>query len=130
MTILNLKDYVLIKISNNTMERSRKIILSLFIPIVIGTAAIIGLVAPAAYHDLCEQKANEISNRIYGMEGGKEEFLRSLNYQNFSSEVNKELQNLNMVLTQCPELGTLSISDSQFYFRDQEAIDNSSINQV
>lgn len=112
------------------MERSRKIILSLFIPIVIGTAAIIGLVAPAAYHDLCKQKANEISNRIYEMEGGKEEFLRSWDYQNFSNEVEIELQNLNVVLTQCPELGTLSINDSQFYFRNQETIDNSSIHQV
>jgi hypothetical protein len=111
------------------MERNTRNILLLFIPITIGTAVIIGLVAPAAYFDLCRQKANDISNKIYIMEGGKEEFLRSWDYQNLSSEVQKELRNLNSVVTQCPELGSLSINDSQFYFRDQETLNNV-VNQV
>lgn len=95
------------------MEKVQKLLLLLSIPIIIGTGVIIGLVAPTAYLNLCKLKVNEISNQIYVMEGGKGEFLRSLNQENLSNEVQKELRNLNSVIAQCPELGSSSIDESQ-----------------
>ena len=103
------------------MNRSQKIALLLSVPIIIGTAVIIGLVAPTAYLNLCKLKVNEISNQIYMMEGGEEEFLRSLNQQDLSNEVQKELQNLNSVIAQCPELRSYSNNDSQFGLVEQQS---------
>ena len=102
----------------------------LSIPIIIGTAVIIGLVAPTAYLNLCKLKVNEISNQIYMMEGGEEEFLRSLNQQDLSNEVQKEIQNLNSVIAQCPELRSYSNNDSQFGLVEQQSNNSNTINQA
>ena len=102
----------------------------LSVPIIIGTAVIIGLVAPTAYLNLCKLKVNEISNQIYMMEGGQKEFLSSLNQQNLSIEVQKELQNLNSVIAQCPELRLYSNNDSRFGLIKQQSNNSNIINQA
>jgi hypothetical protein len=112
------------------MNRGQKMAILLSIPIIIGTAVIIGLVAPTAYLNLCKLKVNEISNQIYMMEGGEEEFLRSLNKQDLSNEVQKELQNLNSVIAQCPELRSYSNNDSQFGLVEQQSNNSNTINQA
>ena len=112
------------------MEKVQKLALMLSVPIIIGAAVIIGLVAPSAYLNLCQLKANEISNQIYVMEGGKEEFLRSLNQENLSNEVQKELQNLNSVIAQCPELGSSTIYDTQLAPLEQHSNNNNMVNQA
>ena len=106
------------------MEKVQKLAVLLSVPIIIGAAVIIGLVAPTAYLNLCQLKVKEISNQLYVMEGGKEEFLRSLNQENLSNEVQKELRNLNSVIEQCPELGSSTINNSQFALSKQH--DNNS----
>lgn len=112
------------------MEKVQKLVLLLSIPIIIATAVIIGLVAPTAYLNLCKLKVNEILNQIYEMEGGKEEFLRSLNQENLSNEVQKELRNLNSVIAQCPELGSSYIDDTQFGPLEGRGIFNNLLTQA
>lgn len=112
------------------MEKFQKLALILSVPIIIGTAVIIGFIAPSAYLDLCKIKVNEISNQIYIMEGGKEEFLRSLNQGNLSNEVQKELRNLDSVIAQCPELGSSAINDSQFALSEKWNNNNNNSNLV
>lgn len=112
------------------MIRSQKIAILLAIPIIIGSAVIIGLVAPAAYLDLCKLRANETLNQMYVMEGGKEEFLRSWDQQNLSNKVQKELRTLNSIIAQCPELGSYSINDSRFGLVEQETKDSYTLNQA
>ncbi|HEU5120763.1 MAG TPA: hypothetical protein VFT71_07220 [Candidatus Nitrosocosmicus sp.] len=110
------------------MNRGQKMAILLSVPIIIGTAVIIGLVAPTAYLNLCKLKVNEISNQIYILEGGEEEFLRSLNQQNLSNEVQKELQNLNSVIAQCPELRSYTNNDSRFGLIEQQSNNSNTIN--
>lgn len=112
------------------MEKFQKLALILSVPIIIGTAVIIGFIAPSAYLDLCKIKVNEISNQIYIMEGGKEEFLRSLNQGNLSNEVQKELRNLDSVIAQCQELGSSAINDSQFALSEKWNNNNNNSNLV
>ena len=112
------------------MSRSQKMAILLSIPIIIGSAVIIGLVAPTAYINLCKLKANEISNQMYAMEGGREEFLRSLNQQELSNEVQKELQTLNSVISQCPELGSHFINDSRFGLEKSQSNNSNTITQA
>lgn len=102
----------------------------LSVPIIIVTAMVIGLVSPTAYLNLCKLKVTEISNQIYMMGGGKDEFLRSLTQQNLSNEIQKELQNLNSVIAQCPELRTYSNNDSSLGLVEQQSYNSNTINQA
>jgi hypothetical protein len=52
------------------MNKGQKIIMMASIAIIGTTAIIIGLVSPAAYTEQCKQKARELVNNLYEIEGG------------------------------------------------------------
>lgn len=96
------------------MEKNQKIIIILSIPIIIVTAAVVGLVAPFAFKEQCKQKANEILNNLYALEGNKENFLGSYEKGTISNQSQVELQKLDMVLSNCPELKSISTKGSEY----------------
>lgn len=96
------------------MEKSLKIIIYLSLPIIIVTAIVVGLYSPYAYVKQCKQQATQLLDKMYKLEGGKEEFVRSYNDQKLSGSTQEELQKLNGVLKQCPELGPLSMDNLSF----------------
>jgi hypothetical protein len=91
------------------MDRGQKIIIIVSIAIVSTTAVIIGLVAPAAYTEQCKQKARELVNNLYEIEGGsKQDLIKSFEQESLSTAAQKDLQNLKKVFAQCPELKSMS----------------------
>ena len=77
------------------MDRGQKIIIIVSIAIVSTTAVIIGLVSPAAYTEQCKQKARELVNNLYEIEGGsKQDLLKSFEQGSLSTAAQKDLQNL------------------------------------
>ncbi|VFJ14304.1 conserved protein of unknown function [Candidatus Nitrosocosmicus franklandus] len=112
-------------------SRKKVVLLSIFI--VIASAVIIGLLAPSAYLNLCKQKADEIADQLYAIEGGRDEFPGSLKQQNLSSEAQKELQTLNSVIAQCHELEADYVDGSLFGLKESQINNNNNndtINQV
>lgn len=95
------------------MEKSQKIIIVLSVPIIIVTAGIVGLYAPIAFEEQCKQKASEIINNLYALEGNEENFLESYENGILSNQSQVELQKLDMVLSNCPELKSISTNESE-----------------
>jgi hypothetical protein len=96
------------------MEKSQKIIIVLSIPIIIVATMIVGLYAPFAFEEQCKQKTSEIINNLYTLEGNKENFLESYENGILSNRSQVELQKLDMVLRNCPELKSISTNESEF----------------
>lgn len=96
------------------MEKSQKIIIVLSIPIIIVTAAVIGLIAPFAFEEQCKQKASEIMNNLFALEGNKENFLASYEKGTISNLSQSELQKLDMVFSNCPDLKSISTNESEY----------------
>lgn len=96
------------------MEKNQKIIIILSIPIIIVTAVVVGLVAPFAFEEQCKQMASEILNNLYALEGNKENFLGSYEKGTISNRSQVELQKLDMVLSNCPELKSISTKGSEY----------------
>ncbi len=86
------------------MEKGQKIIILISIVIIGITAVVIAAISPYAFEEQCKQKAKEILNNLYSIEGGKEAFLRSNSQGLLSSEGKGDLQNLKNVISQCPNL--------------------------
>jgi hypothetical protein len=86
------------------MEKGQKLII-LASTVIIGITAIaIAALSPGAFDEQCKQKAKEILDNLYSIEGGKEEFLRSNSQGLLSSAGQEGLQNLENVQSQCPVL--------------------------
>ena len=96
------------------MEKSQKIIILLSIPIIIVTAVVVGLIAPFAFEEQCKQKASEIKNNLFALEGNKENFLASYEKGTISNRSQSELQKLDMVISNCPELKSISTKESEY----------------
>jgi len=96
------------------MEKSQKIIIVLSIPIIIITAVVVGLIAPFAFEEQCKQKASEIKNNLFALEGNKENFLASYEKGTISNRSQSELQKLDMVISNCPELKSISTKESEY----------------
>jgi hypothetical protein len=94
------------------MEKSQKVIIVLSIPIIIVTAVIVGLITPSAFKEQCEQKAGEIINNLFALEGNKENFLVSYEKGTISNRSQAELQKLDMVFSNCPDLKSISTKGS------------------
>lgn len=90
------------------MEKSIKIIIVLSIPIIIIITAVVGLLAPSAFEEQCKQKASEIINNLYALEGNKENFRTSYENGTTSNRSQEELQKLDMILNNCPELKSMT----------------------
>jgi hypothetical protein len=91
------------------MDKGQKIIMIASIAIIGTTAIIIGLVSPAAYTEQCKQKVRESVNNLYEIEGGsKQDLLRSFGQGDLSTAAQMEFQNLKSVVSQCPELKSMS----------------------
>jgi hypothetical protein len=91
------------------MDKGQKIIMVVSLAIIGTTATIIGLVSPAAYTEQCKQKARELVNNLYETEGGsKQDLLGSFEQGSLSIAAQRELQNLKNVVSQCPELKSMS----------------------
>jgi hypothetical protein len=91
------------------MDKGQKIIMMASIAIIGTTAIIIGLVSPAAYTEQCKQKARELVNNLYEIEGGsKQDLLRSFEQGSLSTAAQMELQNLKNVVSRCPEIKSMS----------------------
>ncbi|TVP40923.1 hypothetical protein [Candidatus Nitrosocosmicus arcticus] len=86
------------------MEKSQKIIVVSSIPILIITIVVVGLLAPSAFEEQCKQKASEVINSLYALEGNKENFLASYEQGTISNRSQEELQKLDMILNNCPGL--------------------------
>lgn len=101
------------------MEKSIKIIIVLTIPIIIITIAVVGLLAPSAFEEQCKQKAGEVINNLYALEGNKENFRGSYENGTTSNQSQEELQKLDMIFNNCPELRSMSTkqlgNDVSFY---------------
>ena len=96
------------------MEKSQKIIIVLSIPIIIITAVVVGLIAPFAFEEQCKQKASEIKNNLFALEGNEENFLASYEKGTISNRSQSELQKLDMVISNCPELKSISTKESEY----------------
>jgi hypothetical protein len=96
------------------MEKSQKIIIVLSVPIIIVTTVIVGLYAPFAFEEQCKQKTREIINNLYTLEGNKENFLEYYENGILSNRSQVELQKLDMVLRNCPELKSISTNESEY----------------
>jgi hypothetical protein len=91
------------------MDKGQKIIMIASMAIISTAAIIIGLISPAAYTEQCKQKARELVNNLYEIEGGgKQDLLRSFEQGSLSTAAQKDLQNLKSVVKQCPELKSMS----------------------
>jgi hypothetical protein len=91
------------------MNKGQKIIMMASIAIIGTTAIIIGLVSPAAYTEQCKQKARELVNNLYEIEGGgKQDLMRSFEQGSLSTAAQMELQNLKKVVSQCHEIKSMS----------------------
>ena len=91
------------------MNKGQKVIMMASIVIIGTTAIIIGLVSPAAYTEQCKQKARELVNNLYETEGAsKQDLLRSFGQGSLSTAALWELQNLKKVVSQCPDLKSMS----------------------
>ena len=80
------------------MEKGQKIIILASISIIGITAVAIAALSLGAFDEQCKQKAKEILNNLYSIEGGKEEFLRSSSQVLLSNGGQEGLQNLENVL--------------------------------
>ena len=96
------------------MEKSQRIIMVLSIPVIIVTAVVVGLITPYAFKEQCKQKAGEIINNLFTLEGNKENFLASYEKGTISNRSHAELQELDMVLSNCPDLKSISEKGSEF----------------
>ena len=96
------------------MEKSQKIIIVLSIPIIIVTAVVVGLIAPFAFEEQCKQKVSEIMNNLFALEGNKENFLASYEKGTISNPSQLELQKLDMVFSNCPDLKSISTNESEY----------------
>ena len=96
------------------MEKSQKVIMVLSIPIIIVTTVVVGLFAPFAFEEQCKQKASEIINNLFALEGNKENFLGSYENGTISNRSQAELQKLDMVLSNCPELKSINTKESEY----------------
>ena len=89
------------------MEKGQKIIILATIAIISITAIAIASLSPGAFEEQCKQKAKEILNNLYSIEGGKEEFLKSNSQGLLLNEGQEDLQNFENVLSQCPVLKSM-----------------------
>ena len=96
------------------MEKNQKIIMVLSIPIIIVTAVVVGLITPFAFEEQCKQKAAEIINNLFILEGNKENFLVSYEKGTISNRSHAELQELDRVLNNCPDLKSISEKGLEF----------------
>jgi uncharacterized membrane protein YraQ (UPF0718 family) len=96
------------------MEKSQKIVIVLSISIIIVTAVIVGLITPFAFKEQCKQKASEIINNLFALEGNNENFLASYEKGTISNRSKAELQQLDMVLSSCPDLKSISTKGSEY----------------
>ncbi len=71
------------------------------------TAIVIAAISPYAFEEQCKQKAKEILDSLYSIEGSKEAFLRTNSQGLLSNEGQEELQNLKNVTSQCPNLKSI-----------------------
>ena len=79
------------------MEKNQKIIIVLSISIIIVTTVVVGLFAPFAFEEQCKQN-----------------FLASYEKGTISNRSHVELQKLDMVLSNCPELKSTSTKESDY----------------
>jgi hypothetical protein len=96
------------------MEKSQKVIMVLSISIIIVATVVVGLFAPFAFEEQCKQKASEIINNLFALEGNKENFLASYENGTISNRSQAELQKLDMVLSNCPELKSINTKESEY----------------
>jgi hypothetical protein len=96
------------------MEKSQKVIMVLSIPIIIVTTVVVGLFAPFAFEEQCKQKASEIINNLFALEGNKENFLASYENGTIYNRSQAELQKLDMVLSNCPEIKSINTKVSEY----------------
>ena len=96
------------------MEKSQKIIIILSIPIIIVTTVVVGLLAPFAFEEQCKQKVSEIINNLYALEGNKENLLTSYEKGTISNRSQAELQKLDLVLRNCPDLKSIYTKESEY----------------
>ncbi|WP_458720271.1 hypothetical protein [Candidatus Nitrosocosmicus sp. R] len=96
------------------MEKNQKIIIVLSISIIIVTTVVVGSFAPFAFEEQCKQNASKILNNLYSLEGNKENFLASYEEGTISNRSQVELQKLDMVLSNCPELKSTSTKESDY----------------
>ena len=89
------------------MEKGQKIIILASIAMICITAIAIAALSPGAFEDQCKQKAKEMLNNLYSIEGGKDDFLKSNSQGLLSNEGREGLQNLENVLSQCPVLKSM-----------------------
>ncbi len=89
------------------MEKGQKITILASIAIIGITAIAIAALSPGAYEEQCKQKAKEILNNLYSIEGGKEGFLKSNSQGLLSNEGRESLKNLENILSQCPVLKSI-----------------------
>jgi hypothetical protein len=89
------------------MEKGQKIIILASIAMICITAIAIAALSSGAFEDQCKQKAKEILNNLYSIEGGKDDFLKSNSQGLLSNEGREGLQNLENVLSQCPVLKSM-----------------------
>jgi hypothetical protein len=75
---------------------------------------IVGLYAPFGFEEQCKQKASEIINNLYALEGNKENFLESYENGIISKRSHGELQKLDKVLGNCPDLKSISANESEY----------------
>src|SRR5919107_3065245 len=90
------------------MEKGQKIIVLASIAIIIITSILIAFLSPGAFEEQCKQKAREMLNSLYSIDGGKEKFLRSYSQGLLSDKGQVMLQNLKNLIGQCPNLKSLS----------------------
>ena len=93
------------------MEKGQKIIILASIAMICITAIAIAALSPGAFEDQCKQKAKEILNNLYSIEGGKDDFLKSNSQGLLSNEGREGLQNLENVLSQCSVLKSMPEED-------------------
>lgn len=93
------------------MEKSLKIVILLSIPIIIVTAIVTVMYAPSAYVQQCKHQVGQLVDDLYKTAGGKEKFMKSFQNQNLTGDAQSILQKISNISNQCPELGSLSISN-------------------
>ena len=96
------------------MEKNQKIIIVLSISIIIVTTVVVGLFAPFAFEEQCKQNASKILNNLYSLEGNKENFLASYEKGTISNLSQSELQKLDRVFNNCPDLKSISTNESEY----------------
>lgn len=102
------------------MEKSLKIVILLSIPIIIVSAVVTVIYAPSAYMQQCKQQVSQLLDNLSKTESGREKFTKSVQNQNLSEEAQVVLQKISNIVNQCPELGSLSINNTDLLNNSQD----------